>query len=44
MAAVAFCAGDRSHAAAEVEAHGTPLFGWGLALYRLAGAVWDIPR
>ncbi|MCL2451212.1 MAG: hypothetical protein FWD17_19880, partial [Polyangiaceae bacterium] len=43
-AAVAFCAGERSVATAEVEAHGTPLFAWGLALYRLSSGVWVAPR
>jgi hypothetical protein len=42
-AMVAFCAGDRTHALAQVEAHGTPLLGWGLALYRVAGGVWELP-
>jgi hypothetical protein len=43
-AAVAFCAGDRESALAEVEARGTPLLGWGFALYRLQSAVWGMPR
>lgn len=43
-AAVAFCAGDRTRALAEVEARGTPLLGWGFALYRLQSGVWEIPR
>lgn len=42
-AAVAFCAGDQTHALAEVEARGTPLLGWGLALYRLQSGVWRSP-
>ncbi len=43
-ATVAFCAGDRSSALIEVEARGTPLLGWGLALYRLQSGVWEVPR
>jgi hypothetical protein len=43
-AAVAFCAGDRSSALAEVEARGTTLLGWGFALYRLQSDVWEAPR
>jgi hypothetical protein len=39
-AAVAFCAGPRETALAEVEARGTPLLGWGLALYRLQSGIW----
>jgi hypothetical protein len=42
-AAVAFCAGERSQALAEVEARGTPLLGWALAVYRLQAGVWEIP-
>lgn len=42
-AVVAFCAGDRSLAAAEIEARGTPLLGWGLALYRIESGVWELP-
>jgi hypothetical protein len=42
-AAVAFCAGEQTHALAEVEARGTPLLGWGLALYRLQSGVWRSP-
>jgi hypothetical protein len=41
-AAVAFCAGARTHALAEVEARGTPLLGWGLALYHLQSGVWEV--
>jgi hypothetical protein len=40
-AVVAFCAGERASARAEVEARGTPLLGWGLALYRVGGT-WEI--
>jgi hypothetical protein len=40
-AVVAFCAGERTDARAEVEARGTPLLGWGMALYRVGGA-WEI--
>jgi hypothetical protein len=40
-AVVAFCAGDRSGAVAEVEARGTPLLGWGLALYRIGSSAWE---
>lgn len=43
-AAVAFCAGDTTQATAMVEARGTPLLGWGLALYRLQSSVWGAPR
>jgi hypothetical protein len=43
-AAVAFCAGDRATASAEVEAHGTALLAWGLALYRINAGVWEIAR
>ncbi|HEX8794503.1 MAG TPA: hypothetical protein VF765_26340, partial [Polyangiaceae bacterium] len=32
-AAVAFCAGERTTALADVEARGAPLLGWGMALY-----------
>jgi hypothetical protein len=42
--AAAFCAGDRTSAIVEVEARGTPLLGWGLALYRLQAGVWEVPR
>lgn len=41
-AAVAFCAGPRTHALADVEARGTPLLGWGLALYRLQSDIWEV--
>ena len=41
-AVVAFCAGARTSAFAEIEARGTPLLGWGLALYRVASAVWEV--
>lgn len=41
-AAVAFCAGARTHALADVEARGTPLLGWGLALYRLQSGIWEV--
>ncbi len=40
-AAVAFCAGSRTSALADVEARGTPLLGWGLALYRLQSDIWE---
>jgi hypothetical protein len=43
-AAVAFCAGKLDGALAEVEAHGTPLLGWGFALYRLQSGVWEVSR
>ncbi|MGH7270244.1 MAG: hypothetical protein ACREJ3_07405, partial [Polyangiaceae bacterium] len=43
-AAVAFCAEGSSHGAARVEARGTPLLVWGLALYRLDAGIWEIPR
>jgi hypothetical protein len=41
-AAVAFCAGQRTHALADIEARGTPLLGWGLALYRLQSGIWEV--
>lgn len=41
-AVVAFCAGDRSLALAQMEARGTPLLGWGLALYRIENGIWDL--
>ena len=41
---VAFCAGDRARALAQVETRGTPLLGWGLALYRLGAGTWEVPR
>ncbi|HXX70014.1 MAG TPA: hypothetical protein VEK07_22735 [Polyangiaceae bacterium] len=40
-AVVAFCAGDRSLALAQMEARGTPLLGWGLALFRIENGIWD---
>jgi hypothetical protein len=43
-AAVAFCAGSRTHAVAEVQARGAPLLGWGFALYRLQAGVWEVSR
>ena len=39
-AAVAFCAGERSTALADVEARGAPLLGWGMALYRMQTGAW----
>jgi hypothetical protein len=41
-AVVAFCAGDRTSAVAEIEARGTPLLGWGLALYRVTSNAWEV--
>jgi hypothetical protein len=43
-AVVAFCAGPRTRALAEIEARGAPLLGWGLALYRLQSGVWEGAR
>jgi hypothetical protein len=43
-AAVAFCAGDRPTAMALVQAHGTRLLSWGLALYRLQNGVSEVAR
>jgi hypothetical protein len=43
-AAVAFCAGESTHAQALVEARGAPQVGWGLALYRLQSSVWGAPH
>ncbi len=42
-AAVAFCARDRDHGLAEIEARGTPSLGWGFALYRLQSGMWGDP-
>jgi hypothetical protein len=42
-AAVAFCARDRETALAEVEARGSPVLGWGFALYRLQSGMWEAP-
>jgi hypothetical protein len=42
-AVVAFCAGGRTTATAEIEARGTPLLGWGFALYRVGAAEWEAP-
>lgn len=39
-AAVAFCAGERTTALADVEARGAPLLGWGMALYRMEAGAW----
>lgn len=39
-AAVAFCAGERATALADVEARGAPLLGWGMALYRMQSGAW----
>jgi hypothetical protein len=39
-AAVAFCAGERTTALADVEARGAPLLGWGMALYRMQTGAW----
>lgn len=39
-AAVAFCAGERTSALADVEARGAPLLGWGMALYRMQTGAW----
>jgi hypothetical protein len=38
-ALVSFCAGDRDHVRAEVEARGVGI-GWGFALFRVASGVW----
>jgi hypothetical protein len=43
-AVVAFCAGERDRAVAHVEARGSPLLGWGLAVYRLDVQAWEVPR
>jgi hypothetical protein len=42
-AVVAFCAGDRPDALGIVEARGTPLLGWGMALYRV-GRTWEVAQ
>ena len=42
-ASVAFCAGERSLASAQVEARGAPSLGWGLAVYRLQNGIWEVP-
>jgi hypothetical protein len=39
--AVAFCAGDRTSALAEIESRGTTLLTWGLVLYRVQSGVWE---
>lgn len=43
-AAVAFCAGERTTALADVEARGAPLLGWGMALYRMQSDAWEADR
>jgi hypothetical protein len=43
-AAVAFCAGNATSASALVEARGTPMLGWGLALFRLESGAWGTSR
>ena len=43
-AAVAFCAGNRTRALAEVQARGSPSLGWGFGLFRLQSGVWEVPR
>jgi len=43
-AAVAFCSGSRTNALAEIQARGTPMLGWGFALYRLQSSVWEVSR
>jgi hypothetical protein len=42
-ATVTFCAGTASTAALQVEARGTPLLGWGLAVYHLQSGQWELP-
>jgi hypothetical protein len=42
-ATVTFCAGGVSTAALQVEARGTPLLGWGLAVYHLQSGQWELP-
>jgi hypothetical protein len=41
-AAAAFCAAEQAWASVEIEARGTPLLGWGLALYRMQSGIWEI--
>jgi hypothetical protein len=41
-AAVAFCAGERTAALADVEARGAPMLGWGMALYRVQTGAWGV--
>jgi len=43
-AAAAFCAGSQDRAIVEVEARGTPLLGWGLAMFRVQSGDWEVPR
>jgi hypothetical protein len=43
-AVVAFCAGDHTGGLAEVETRGTPLLGWGMALYRVGAETWEVPQ
>ena len=42
-ATVTFCAGSVSTAVLQVEARGTPLLGWGLAVYHLQSGQWELP-
>jgi len=42
-AAVAFCAGTAPRGVVEVETRGAPLFGWGLAVYRIQNGIWVAP-
>jgi hypothetical protein len=41
--AVAFCARDRETASLEVDARGTST-AWGLAVFRIASGIWQVPR
>lgn len=41
--AIAFCANDRRRALVEVDARGTGM-AWGLAVFRVASGVWELPR
>jgi hypothetical protein len=43
-AAVAFCASASDRASATVEAHGAPVLGWALAVYRVEDGAWAVPR
>ncbi len=43
-AVVAFCSGERDAVVMDVDVRGTPLLGWGLALYRVADGIWELAR
>lgn len=43
-AAASFCAGAGERATAIIEAHGAPMLGWALAVFRVEEGVWEVPR